>query len=447
MEDNRDNMSLNPVIENGIKRRADIATIIIFLCLIFVLAVWFWVIPDNKFSEDENRSLQQMPESSIENLFSGRFAISMRNYCADQFPFRDSFVGAKTLISYAFLINENKGAVIAKNDYIIQRFDIYSEYTIAEKSAQELGGNLAFSENMLNIRNNCKYINEFYKNFEALYRDSDKDSDNVDNPANFRAVPHMFIFAVPPRKIDVMTNKLPAFFPTDHNEIYFDELNQNINKDIYFDLTNIMQSKNDEYIYYKTDHHWTTLGAYYAYAALGEKMGYTPIQRDGFTIEIASDNFYGITWSKSGAKWTSPDIIEYYRTPDDEKLFKTEIRNQSNPVEFSAFYDREKLNTKDKYASFLGGINSHTSVWKTINSQPPPYQSKKRVKLLIIMDSFGQCLVPFLAQHYDIEIIDLRFFNDNIYDFIKENEIANVLILQNMENLSTQNNLIKLTRK
>jgi len=407
-------------VHNKIKRYGDFFTAAIFLCLVFVPAVFFWVLPDNKISEDENRSLQQAPKLSLENLVSGRYTSAMGKYYADQFPLRNALVGAKTLFSYAFFINENKGAVIAKDGYLIQRFDLYSEKTIAEKSSDELGGALTFGENIEHIKNNCGYINAFAENIKNLYPEIN------------------LTVAVTPRKIDVMTNRLPKFFPAGRHEKYFEELSRHINKDIYCDLLEALRSKNEEYIYYRTDHHWTTLGALYAYEALGETMGYDTEPLDYFENEVANENFYGTTWSKAGAKWIKPDTLISYRIAGYYN-YTTTIHGAGEPKILQGFYDREKLNTKDKYAYFLGGINSHISINDT--------KIEKREKLLLIADSFGQSLAPFLAMNYDIEIIDTRFFNGNIHDFIEEYNIKNILVLPNMENLSTQNNLVKLTRK
>ena len=404
---------------------ADIFLIAIFLCAVFIPAVLFWVMPDNLISKDENRSLQQIPEFSIDDFLSGKFTGKINKYYADQFCFRDFFVGAKVLFSYGFMINENNGALISGDGYLISRFDRYSEKSIAEKSFDELGGSLTFGENMANIENNCGYINEFFENAKNLYPGINT------------------VFASPPRKIDAMINELPAFFPLDRHEKYFGELKKHINLDIYCDLLDIMRSHNGEYIYYKTDHHWTTLGAYLAYFALGGKMGYEPLQKDEFTVETASEDFYGVVWSAAGAKWIKPDKIEYYRTENEEEAFETKIHTANDPIVINGFYDLGKLETRDKYASFLGGINSHISVSMTSMAN----ECSGRKKLMLISDSFGQSLAPFLARHYDIEIIDTRFFNKNIYDFIGEFGITDILILVNMENFSTQNNLVKLMRK
>jgi len=418
-------MSIDPIIESGINRRSDVMIIIIFLCLIFVPAIIFWVMPDKKSSEEENRALQQMPAFSADNFISGKFTGSMAKYYADQFPLRNAFINAKTIFSYAFLINENKGTVIAKDGYLIQRYDKYSEKSIAEKSSSELGGDLTFSENMKNIKNNCGYVNTFAENIKNMYPEK-----NI-----------TVTFAVPPRKIDVMTNKLPMFFPIERHEKYFEELYKYIDNDIYFDLLNALKPKNDEYIYYKTDHHWTTLGAFYAYSSISETMGYEALSKEDYTIETVSEDFYGVLYSKAGAKWIEPDTIEYYKS-ESTSYFATKIHGANNKTTtLQEFYDREKLETKDKYSSFLGGINSRITLSNMI-------LSRYNTKLLLIADSFGQSLAPFLACNYDyIEVIDTRFFNDNIYDFIENLEPDNILILVNMENLSTQDNLKKLTQK
>ena len=407
---------------------ADIITTAMFLFIIFAFTVLFFALPDAAFSDEENRSLQQFPEFSLETLTSGKFTENIGEYYADQFPFRNVFVGAKTAVSYAFLINQNKGAVIAKDGYVIQRYDLYDD------TESNFDLDLTFNENMQYIKSNCLYINAFKENLAEI--------GNIG-----------LTFSAVPRKIDIMTNKLPVFFPSDRNQIYYDILEENINHEIYHDLKSELLSKNDEYIYYRTDHHWTTLGAYYAYHSLMGKLGISkrppfyqeiyPIDKEHFLVEKVSDDFYGTTWSRAGVKWIKPDEIYYFRGENktDAEIFITEIHGWRT---IEGFYDFELLQTKDKYASFIGGINARTSVYLKPDEI---YYPNGRGKLLLITDSFGQSIAPFFAWHYDLEIIDLRFFNGNIYDLIIDLHINYVLILQGMESLSTQGNLVKLLTK
>ena len=383
----------------------------------------FWVLPDTNFSETENRSLQSLPKFSLGDYVSGKYQNKLNKYYSDQFITRDHLINAKTLFMFMLNINENKDEVFAKSGYIISRFDKYSEKSISEKSSDELGGNLTYLEYIKNIENNCTYIKLFYENILDLFPDIN------------------FTVSVPPRKVDVLKFVLPAFFPLERHEKFFEAFEFNINPKIYFSLLETLDSHSSEYIYYKTDHHWTTLGAYYAYAALGEKMGYEPLLKSDFEIEIASNDFYGANWFRAGAKWIKPDTIEYY---NDKKgyVFSTQRHGLELNI-IDGFYDRKKLETNDKYASFLGGITSHIS----INLDGPETPIPERKKLLLIADSFGQSLASFLALHYNIELIDMRFFSANIYDFIMEYNINDILILQNLESLATQANLAKLTRK
>lgn len=391
-----------------LKRKTEIFTIILFLAVIFVFAGSFLVLPDTEFSQDENRVLQGFPKFSAERLIDGTFNSEIGKYYADQFPARNLFVGAKTGFSFALALNQNKGAVIANDGYLIQRYDIYDDVE------HDFDLDLTFTETMHNISANAGYIGDFAGALDPSVS---------------------FCFAVPPRKVDVMANKLPLLFPTDRNDIFYKILYDNLGDVAIPELLKNLKSKNDEYIYYKTDHHWTTLGAFYAYEEICRFMGIAAFPKEYFTFAEVSDSFFGTTWSKAGAKWIAPDIMEYARFEGDES-FTTAIEGGKS---FSSFYDTEQLAVKDKYSSFIGGINARTTVTSGAAD------AAGREKLLLIADSFGQSIAPFLAAHFDLEIVDLRFYDGYIYDFIEENGIKKVILMQNMESLSTQRNLIKLT--
>ena len=405
--------------EKKSNRLTDIITIIIFLCLIFIPAALFWITPDIKVSEDENRSLQQMPEFSLDNLISGKYTQNIGKYYADQFPFRNALVGAKTLFSYGFGINENKGAVIAKNGYLIQRYDKYSEKSIAEKSDDELGGDLTFDENMQNIKDNCGYINQFYENIIDLYPDIN------------------FTVAVPPRKIDVMTNKLPAFFPVDRHEKYFAELEKYINKNIYFDLLDVLKQHNEEYIYYRTDHHWTTYGAYWGYYAAAKNMGITPYELGRFNIEHAASDFRGTLFSKTLNFRITPDVIQFYTLScDTENTTRLQINNGNEITEYDSLYLREYLDKKDKYAAFMGLNSPIMDVFTDVDNGK---------SLLIFKDSFAHCMIPFLANHYSrITVLDMRYINTDIEEFVALGDYGEILFVYSVTNFAEDSDLRKL---
>lgn len=240
-----------------------------------------------------------------------------------------------------------------------------------------------------------------------------------------------FALVMPPRTVDVASS---AFrYPADHSEALLADVSRLFADCNYVDLAGDMKARYDagEYVYYKTDHHWTTLGAYYAYCAIMEQYGLEPYPLESFTREQVSDAFYGTTYSKGGFKFIAPDEMEFFHhdtlTPD---LFKTTVYNGKLEVTFEseAFYDRSFLTKKDKYSAFLSGTNTLTTVERTDGVERP--------KMILIKDSFANSLAPFLALHFDLEIVNM---NDYLTarSHIAENaaDAEYVLVVYNLDNL------------
>ena len=158
----------------------------------------------------------------------------------------------------------------------------------------------------------------------------------------------------------------------------------------------------DEDIFYRTDHHWTSLGAYYGYTGLASALGYTPVPLTDYTPTVRSTEFYGTVFSSSGVRWVQPDTITTYVPDDGITVVSHTYDNSGNPVEEQrALYVESFLSVKDKYSMFLGGNQSLGVVTNTNNPDGP--------KLLIIRDSYADSLVPFLTAHYsEIHLIDPR---------------------------------------
>ena len=185
-----------------------------------------------------------------------------------------------------------------------------------------------------------------------------------------------------------------------------------------------------EYVYYKTDHHWTTLGAYYAYGILAKKMGINAAPMEEFSRETASDSFYGTTWSSAGAKWIEPDSLEFFRYDGDEDL-ETDRKDEK----FNGLYKTSFLDAKDKYSAFLGGNAAQIDVSSTVG---------EREKLLVIKDSFFHSVAPFFAKDYDLVIIDLRYYTGSVAELCREEGIDSILILLNAETVGEESGLARL---
>ncbi len=387
---------------------------VLILGFVFSFAILFWVLPDKDKSVDENRTLASFPKFTTEGFLHGGFTADFGTYMADQFPCRDFFVGIKGFFEAAQLKGQNNDVIIGKDDYLIARFDYPDEGVLST---------------------NITAASKFIEVAEA-------------NGLNCTT-------AIAGRKMDVVSEKLPALYGTYYSDRIFNILDEKCEAggieylNLRDHLSNI-EAKGEE-LYYMTDHHWRSIGAYHAYREIVTEMGITPYELSEFDIETASEEFYGTTWSSAGVKWTDPDSIEYFRWEGDESL-SLKIENPAYKYEgceyieengktyalFEGIYVREMLEGKDKYASFLGG-NNNSYVEVTM-------EGEDRETLVILRDSFGDSIAPFLARHFDLILIDLRTSAPDTIGICLEKGVDNVLLLYNMETLTTSNDLGKLNK-
>ena len=391
---------------SGKSRGSDISLIAVFLAIIFGLAAAFFIIPDKDFSEEENRVLQSAPSISSpgkfgDRLISGKFTSDVAKYYADQFPMRDTFVGLKAAVVLGLGGRENNSVIAADGG------------RLAELPA-------SFSPDI--VKNNTAVLSAFGRVI-------------AENGGELTVL-------AAPRSADVFG----SFISSPRPLIYTEETRQAIKSGLgeakYIDLYDTLAPgvAEGEYLYYRTDHHWTTLGAYYGYCRLAESMGITPYSLEEFTPETVSEEFYGTAWSKAGMKWISPDEMQFFRY-DGDMRFTTVLECKAETA-FDGFYDESYLGKKDKYAAFLSGNNGRVTV--TLEGED---SGKPREKILIIKDSFSHAMVPFLARHFDLEIIDLRYYKSSVSDLMAECGISRVVAIYNYDSFVTNNafNILRLS--
>ena len=202
----------------------------------------------------------------------------------------------------------------------------------------------------------------------------------------------------------------------------------------WIDLKNVLQGGD---VFYRTDHHWSTMGAYQGYQALMTSMTGSYTQLDTQPT-LVSDRFYGTTWSSAGAGWISPDEM-YTWVPEGGLTGNTTVtRYPEGLPEEGSLYDLSKLEQKDKYSMFLGG-NQGLCIIENPDAQ--------NGKLLVIRDSYSDSLAPFLSMDYqEVHLFDPRYNRTPISAYIEDNEIDAVLVLYSAANFSTDDNLFLLAR-
>lgn len=365
------------------------AEALIFLAFIGAFFILNLVLPDRQFSEQENRYLQMRPEFSFKSLFSGDYTSKFETYTTDQFTFRDEWITLKAASELALGKQENNDVHLCENGTLIEGFKR--------------------PENSV-LDSNMSALNSLVGNTDAKV-----------------------YFALIPDKSDLYSSLLPKNAPNDSEKEVIDYCYGQSNA-TNVDMYSALSAHKDEYIFYRTDHHWTSLGAYYGLSALAESMGLPCPALDSYTDRhVVSEGFYGTTWSSSGFSWVDPDTMEIFvNAPEGLKVTSYP---QGSPVE-GKLYDFSFLEKKDKYSMFMGG-NCPMHVIETGNEDKP--------SLLILRDSYTDSLIPFLLDDFsEIHVLDLRYYRASLKAYIEQNDFDNVLVCYSVSNFCSDSNIFLL---
>ncbi|MEA4933020.1 MAG: DHHW family protein, partial [Lawsonibacter sp.] len=249
--------------------------------------------------------------------------------------------------------------------------------------------------------------------------------------ANNMSVP--VYFGLIPSAATIWADRLPTGAPTADESAIIQTLYHSA-KTATVDLTEALAAHSDEDLYYRTDHHWTSLGAYYGANALLDSMGLEPLDMNDYQKTAVTDQFCGTTFSSSGVRWISPDTIDRYIPADGISVTSY---FSATPTQGTLYVDRF-LAEKDKYSYFLGG-NQSLCVIKTQQIGAP--------KVLIVRDSYTDSLAPFLTQRFsELHLFDLRYNLTSIKDYVAQHDIDVVVVLYSFANFMDGTNLFALGR-
>ena len=237
----------------------------LFCAFLGVFLVANAVSPDRTFSQMENRNLEQLPVPSVKTLLNGQFMKDFETYTTDQFVGRDGWIALKSTTERVLGKKENNNVYFAAGDTLISRFD--------EPDGEK-------------VTNNLNYVNNFVE--------------NVDIPVTFSLIP---------TQACISADRLPAGAPNASQTAILEQAKASVPGASWADLYTPLWEHKGEDIFYRTDHHWTSLGAYYGYTGLATALGYTPVPLNDYTETVRSTAFYGTVFSSSGVRWVRPDTI------------------------------------------------------------------------------------------------------------------------------------------
>lgn len=360
---------------------------VVFTGFIGIMLLLFIILPKEDYSPSEKRYLAELPELTAKSFFSGEFGEKFEKYLSDHTAFRKLYVGINSYYDYLCGNNGKNGYYLSENSYII------TDPTKTDK-----------------LENNIEILNEFY--------DTTKTNTYI---------------VIAPSTGYICDDLLPKNHLPYKDDMIFQKIQENLNPEITFvDIREIFKNtyQNSVQLYYRTDHHWTSEGAYTAYTALSEKLNINPYDKKDFEISSIS-NFYGTTYSSSGFWLIQPDTLEVW---DLKTINDVYIKDGSNEITGKSCFFRDNLSTDDQYTVFLDGNHPYTRI-KTDKAEIDE-------KILIIKDSFAHSLTPFLSNHYkDITMIDMRYYKDEVSALVQEENFNKIIYIYSADNFSTDGDL------
>ena len=334
---------------------------------------------DREFSESENRRLAQWPEFSLGAILDGSYLQGMGDYIADQFPGRDTWISLNLKLNQLLGQKESSGVYLCEDNYLMQ---IPSEPNKAQHER------------------NLKAINTFAKNHPQLN----------------------MVMTVAPNAVTVHADKLPENAPVRDQLADLYHIATTVKEVKVIDVTQVLKAHKEEYLYYRTDHHWTSLAAYYAFQTIAPELKITAPALSEYTVYPVSTTFEGTLSSRSGSH-SALDTVQIMVPKSGIEYYVT--YNGDNNTNICSLYNRAALDQKDHYTVFFGGNYSRVDITTTANTGR---------NLLIFKDSYANCIVQFLYPYFDhITMIDPRYYYDNVEHVITGNSITDVLLLYNAD--------------
>lgn len=358
----------------------------LFFAGLFVLDL---VTPDRAYSELENTTLSQRPGlSSVSADGLNKFFTAYTKYVKDQVAGRDNWVALQSTVETKVMQKEQSGGILlGKQQMMFPR-----TYGLVSSETRTLPKNTAA--------------------LEALCQ-------RYPGKVNVMLVPAAS--AIYPENV-------PAGAPLLDEGCYLDSLSDAVQAagGRFVDVRDPLRSHKDEYLYYRTDHHWTSLGAYYAYSQLCEALGLTPFDPAAHTA-LTRDGFYGTHYSKARTWNAVPDTITYYELQNALTIWNVTGPGQPTEGTTTGLYDLDKLEVYDKYAMFLHGNNGLSRV-----------EGDGEGKILVIKDSYANSFVPYLTANYAaIDVVDFRNYNYGLDQLIAANDYDQILVLYSYASFTT----------
>lgn len=373
------------------KRKGWIENIIgmLFILVLFLFMFINLAVPDREMSEKENRMLETRPVLSMSTVLDGEFMEQWENYQSDQFAGRDFWRSVKVFLDRLGGSKMENGVYIGKSGQLLEEIEVPDD----GQSEANLSAIVDFAEKYPDVQTSVMLV---------------------------------------PDAACILSDRLPAFAGVEDQKQLLGVAEQRLGDDVnWIDAVSVLNNHVSDKLYYKTDHHWTTLAAFYVFRESAVSLGIDGEVGENFASYTISDDFNGVLASKSGVGLSEKETIDIYvPTQGDDDVV---VNYVDEGRKTTSLYDSSKLETRDQYGVFLGGNSSVIDI-RTVSPE------KKR--LLVLKDSFANCFIPFLAPYYrEIVVVDPRYYSGTIGDIMDTYRITDALVLYSGNTFFTDNHL------
>lgn len=384
----------------------------LFISVFFLVDVFN---SDRAFSEFENTSLAQKPAFSWSSFVDGSFGSKYVKYINEQFLGRDNWISMKAVADMGLGRIESHGVTYGDDHYLMEKLEIVEDQNYPANAGTNIVKQTALDRS-----------NGMVSSFLQMY----------DQPITFSLVPNSYA---------ILEDEVPTGFPGADQQAYTQQIYRTLREvddqlEI-VDFSDALSQHKDEYIYYRTDHHWTTLGAYYAYVAYCEQKGLTPVSLEELK-ENKVEDFYGTFYSKAKRPSQPADTITWYDVDVDEFAFVANLQQDKQLAQLGevvqedglellrvdGMMDQRKFEVRDKYAAFMWGNSGYVKIKSNHNLN---HQEGKTSRLLLFKDSYANSMIPYLTYNYDeIIVVDLRYMAKSTKELMQE-EFDDIFVMYN----------------
>ena len=377
--------------EKNRKKKGKIENLIgtIFILCLLLIMVLNILLPDKEMSEEENRMLTEKPKLDWSSVTGGNFMESYENYLSDQFVGRNAWRSVKIFLDRLGGSREENGVLIGRKGQLLEKIEVPDK--------ENLSANI-----------------EAIQGFMQAYPDI---------PVSMLLVPDA---------ANILSDTIPPLATVEDQTQLINQVRKELGESVnWVDAVSVLNKHKSEKIYYKTDPHWTALGAFYTFHEAAKALDIDKDFASGHVAHPVTDSFNGTLAAKSGVNLDVKETIDIYVPKDEDNDVIVNYVDEQRRT--TSIYDSAKLKTRDKYGVYLGGNSSVIDI-KTVSS------SSRR--LLLVKDSFANCFVQFLTPYFrEIILVDPRYYGGNIQNIMENYRITDVMFLYSGNTFFSDNSI------